>query len=150
MPEPLEQRRWTKRVLVGRLVRCLGRSPFLKVSAWSCAKGFELYLTIVGSSQQAPLHQRMRFVVAYHIEMAMRLAVLWTTVSSTAQSVLGWLPTKTFQDDAMGVMVAQFWEKEDQWSHLEDSCSRVYDLILGPSDDRVRPAIRMEEVARRL
>jgi hypothetical protein len=34
--------------------------------------------------------------------------------------------------------------------HLEDSSSRVYNLILGSADDRVCPTVHLDEVAEQL
>jgi hypothetical protein len=50
----------------------------------------------------------------------------------------------------VGEMPAQFQEQVKWCSCLEDSGSRVYDLILGPVDNRVRLAVRLEEATGRL
>jgi hypothetical protein len=56
-------------------------------------RGSELYLTIVSTPPQSSLHEGMWFTTASLIEVAMRLAMLWTVVSFAAQCVLGRLPT---------------------------------------------------------
>jgi hypothetical protein len=85
--------------------------------------GGELCLTIVGTPLQAPLHEGMRFARA--------------TMSSASQYVLGCLPTDAFQVGVVGEMLAMFLERVERCSRLEDSGSRVCDLILRPDDDRV-------------
>jgi hypothetical protein len=50
----------------------------------------------------------------------------------------------------VGEMPAQFQEQVKWCSCLEDSGSRVCDLILGPVDNRVRLAVRLEEATGRL
>jgi hypothetical protein len=92
-----------------------------------------------------PLHEGMRFATACHTKVAMRLAVLWAVVSSAAQSMLGRLPTKVFQADVVGEMAVKFRDQVEQCSRLEDSGSRICDLILGPTDDRVSLAVCLEE-----
>jgi hypothetical protein len=56
----------------------------------------------------APLHEGMRFAIACHTKVAMRLAALWAAVSSAAQSMLGRLPAKVFQADVVGEMAGMF------------------------------------------
>jgi hypothetical protein len=55
-----------------------------------------------------PLHEGMRFAIACHTKVAMRLAALWAAVSSAAQSMLGRLPAKVFQADVVGEMAGMF------------------------------------------
>jgi hypothetical protein len=43
-------------------------------------------------------------------------------------------------------MVAKFREQAERCLHLENSGSRICDLILGPVDDRVHSAVHLEEV----
>jgi hypothetical protein len=50
----------------------------------------------------------MRVAIAYHTEVVGQLAVLQVALSSTAQSVLGHLPTKAFQADFVGEMLIGF------------------------------------------
>jgi hypothetical protein len=80
----------------------------------------------------------------------MRLSTLWAAVSSAAQSVLGHLPVEVFQVDVVGEMVVKYQEQMERWLYLETSGSRVYDLILGPTDDWVHPVGRLEEAIGRL
>jgi hypothetical protein len=98
-------------------------------------RGFELCLTIVAAPPQGPLHEGMWFAATYHTEVAMHLALLWVVVSSAAQSMLGHLPPEVLQEDAVGEMATKFWEQGEQCSHLEDSGSRICDLILGLAGD---------------
>jgi hypothetical protein len=49
--------------------------------------------------------------------------------------MLGHLPPEVLQEDAMGEMAAKFWEQGERCSHLEDSGSRICDLILGLAGD---------------
>jgi hypothetical protein len=76
----------------------------------------------------------MRFAANCHTKMAMWLAVLLMAVSLAAQSMLGCLPTKAFQGDIVGDMVARFQELAERCSRLEDVGSSIYDLILGSAD----------------
>jgi hypothetical protein len=62
--------------------------------------GFELCLTIVGGPPQDPLYEGMWFTVAHYTGV----------VCSTAQSVLGHLPTEVLQADVMGEIVVKFRE----------------------------------------
>jgi hypothetical protein len=64
--------------------------------------------------------------------MVEQLAVLWATVSSTAEFVLGRLPTKALQVKVVDELVARFQKQEERHLHLEKSIMRVCDLILGP------------------
>jgi hypothetical protein len=69
---------------------------------------------------------------------------------AAGRSVLGRLPSEVFQVDVVGDMVKKFQERAEWCSHLRDSGSRVCDLILGPTDDRVCLTIRLEEAAGQL
>jgi hypothetical protein len=46
--------------------------------------------------------------------------------------------------DVVGEMLIEFLEYAEQRLHLENSGKRVYDLILGLSDDQVRPTDCLE------
>jgi hypothetical protein len=64
---------------------------------------------------------------------------------------LGVRPTKTFQADVVGEMITDFWEQAEQQLCLKNSSMRVYNMILWPSNDRVRPTDHLEEaVGRRM
>jgi hypothetical protein len=58
-------------------------------------------------------------------------------VSSTTQSMLGRLPAEVFQVDVVGEMAAKFQEQVERFLRIEDSSSRIYDLILRPTSDIV-------------
>jgi hypothetical protein len=107
-------------------------------------------LSIVIAPLQGPLHEGMQFGAAYHTEVAMWLVVLWAVVSSVAQFILGCLPADVFHAEVVGEMVTKFQEQAEQCLHLEDSGSRVYNLILGSADDRVCPTVDLDEVAEQL
>jgi hypothetical protein len=77
------------------------RSPSQEL-ALLLIRGSKLCLTIVGTLKWGSLHEGMWFAAAYHTEMAMQLAVLWTTVSSGSQSVLGRSPSKALQAHVVG------------------------------------------------
>jgi hypothetical protein len=96
-------------------------------------------------STAGPLHEGMRFAAAHHTEVVMRLPVLWVAVSLATQSILGRSPIDISQAGVVGEMVAKFHERAGWCSHLETSGSRVYDLVLGPTDDRVHLVTRLEE-----
>jgi hypothetical protein len=53
------------------------------------------------------------------------------------QSILGLLPIDVSQVGVVGKMVSRFQERAEWCSCLETSGSRVYDLVLGPTDGRV-------------
>jgi hypothetical protein len=67
-----------------------------------------LCLTIVGTPEQGPLHEGMRLAATCHTDMDVWLAMLWTIVSLTAQSMLGHSPTVAFQMDVVVEMLAEF------------------------------------------
>jgi hypothetical protein len=52
--------------------------------------------------------------------------------------------------DVVGEMVVKFWELAKRCRQFETSGSRVYDLILGPADDWVHLAVRLEEASRQV
>jgi hypothetical protein len=107
-------------------------------------RGSKLCLTMVGALLQGPLHKGMRFVVAHYTGVAMRLLVLWAVVFSAVQSMLRCLPIEVLQADVVVEMVAMFQEQVERWSCLKTSGSGVCDHILGPADDQVHMAIRLE------
>jgi hypothetical protein len=80
----------------------------------------------------------------------MWLSVLWAAVSLATQSVLGRLLIDVSQVDVVGEMVARFQDRAEWCSRLETSGSRVYNLFLGPEDDRVHLVIYLEETIGRL
>jgi hypothetical protein len=67
-------------------------------------------------------------------------------VSLAAQSILWCLPIDVSQAGVVREMVARFQEGAEWCSCLETSGSRVYDLVLGPTDGRVNLVARLEEV----
>jgi hypothetical protein len=88
----------------------------------------------------------MHFVVAQHIEVAMRLSALWAAVSLAAQSIRGCLPIDVSQASVVGEMVARFRERAEWCSCLKTFVSEVCDLVLGPVDGRVHLVAHLEEV----
>jgi hypothetical protein len=66
-------------------------------------------------------------------------------VSSAAQSMLGRLPAEVFQANFVLEMVSMFREQAERCLHLENSGLRIWDLFLGPANDRVHSADRLEE-----
>jgi hypothetical protein len=58
--------------------------------------------------------------------------VLWATVPSTVESVLGHSPNETFRMEVVGELVAKFWRLEERCSRLEWPGARICDLLLGP------------------
>jgi hypothetical protein len=96
-------------------------------------------------STEAPLHEGMRFIVAHPTGVAMRLSTLWAAMSLAAQSILGHLPADVSHVDVVGGKVDRFQERAEQCSHLKNSSSRVYDLVLGSADDRVHLVVHLEE-----
>jgi hypothetical protein len=63
------------------------------------------------SSTAPPLHEGMRFAVAQHTEVAMRLSVLWAAVSLASESIHGRLPIDVSQVCVVGEIVIRFWEQ---------------------------------------
>jgi hypothetical protein len=59
--------------------------------------------------------------------------------------MLGCLPAEVFQVDVVGEMAAKFQEQVERFLRIEDSSSRIYDLILRPTDDIVSLAVCLEE-----
>jgi hypothetical protein len=47
----------------------------------------------------------------------------------------------------VGEMLGKFWEQVEQCSCLEDSSSRVYDLVLRLADNQAQPTVHVEEAA---
>jgi hypothetical protein len=92
----------------------------------------------------------MRFATSFHTKMVVRLGVLWAAVSLAAQSVLGHSPTEASQAYIVGEMLAKFREQVEQCLYLENSSTRVCDLVLRSVDDRVWPTVHLEEVTERL
>jgi hypothetical protein len=67
-------------------------------------------------------------------------------VSLATQSILGCLPIDISQAGVVREMVARFQEGAECCSCLETSGSRVYDLVLGPTNGRVNLVAHPEEV----
>jgi hypothetical protein len=80
----------------------------------------------------------------------MRLSALWVPVSLAVESILWRLPIDVSQVGVVGEMVARFQKSVEWCSHLEASCSRVCDLILGLADGRAHLVACLEEVAEQL
>jgi hypothetical protein len=59
--------------------------------------------------------------------------------------MLGRLPAEVFQVDVVGEMAAKFQEQVERFLRIEDSSSRIYDLILRPTGDIVSLAVCLEE-----
>jgi hypothetical protein len=97
-------------------------------------------------STTAPLHEGMRFAVAHHTQVVMRLSTLWEAVSLAAQSILGRLPIDVSKAGVVGEMVARFEERAEWCLCLETSGLRVCDFILGPTDGRVHLVTHLEDV----
>jgi hypothetical protein len=66
------------------------------------------------------------------------------------QSILGHLPIDVSQVGFVGKMIARFQERVEWCSCLETSGSRVYDLLLGPTDGRVHLVARLGEATGQL
>jgi hypothetical protein len=58
-------------------------------------------------------------------------------VSFATQSVIGHSPTEAFQADVVGEMLTEFQEQAEWYLCLENSDTRVCDLIRGPLFNRV-------------
>jgi hypothetical protein len=54
--------------------------------------GSELSITVTSSPSRAPLHEGMRFVVAWHTEVASQFSTIPAAVSLAAQSIISHLP----------------------------------------------------------
>jgi hypothetical protein len=113
-------------------------------------RGSELCLTIVDAQPRSPLREGMQFATSCHTKMVVRLGALWAAVSSAAQSMLGHSPTEAFQAYIVGEMLAKFREQVEQCLYLENSSTRVYDLVLRSVDDHVWSTVHLEEVTERL
>jgi hypothetical protein len=90
----------------------------------------------------------MRIAALHHTEMVEELAMLWMTVSSTVEFVLGRSLDETFRVEVVDELVAKFWKLEEWCSRLERSGVRIYDLLLGPPSGRARLADYLYEAAR--
>jgi hypothetical protein len=104
--------------------------PLLR--AWSA----ELCLAIVGPLRaRNHLLKRMQTAAICHIEMAMELATLQVTVTSTVELVLGHSSDETFRVEITNELVAQFRKLVVLCSQLEWPSMRIYDLLLGLPPD---------------
>jgi hypothetical protein len=63
--------------------------------------------------------------------------MLRVAMSSIVQSMLGCLPSEAFRVEVVDEMLAEFWEQVERHSRLEDSNTRICDLILELPSDRV-------------
>jgi hypothetical protein len=89
----------------------------------------------------------MRLAASCYTKMIVQLGMLKVAVCLAAQSMLGHFPTEAFQVDIVGGMLAKFQEQAEQCLYLENSGSRVANLLLGLADDRVWLTVRLEEAA---
>jgi small ligand-binding sensory domain FIST len=73
----------------------------------------ELFITMTGSSLQAPLHEGMYFAVARHAEAASQFSALQVAMSLASRSIIGHLPFDVPQAGVVGEIVSRFWKYAD-------------------------------------
>jgi hypothetical protein len=69
----------------------------------------------------------MRVAALRHTGVVGELNVLWATVSSTMELMLGCSPDETSRVDVMNKLTAKFWRLEELCSRLEWPDTRIYD-----------------------
>jgi hypothetical protein len=71
--------------------------------------GVEMCLSIIGLSQvMSPLPTWMRVAALHHTGVVLQLTMLWATVPSTTELVLGHLPRETSWVEVMNELTTKF------------------------------------------